>query len=598
MLPIVPEVRGAAKLHLLGLLCAAFMCLSEPCEGLTKVHIDTSAWNGRGALIDVVLTSADGRSNTAWVSEIDTDANEVAVDSIGGARNRNNVYELSDAVFRSGIQLHLIGLGDKVDCVISSTNGVPGGELRDGIALYIRDGSGSFLFAPSDSTFSGAFMVFEMTGTGEGLLVVNSPAVAVNADSVMLAVPDVFQPSKVTNLDAELVGSTFVALTWTAPGDDSTAGQASAYDLRYSTASIDDTNFYLAPSATGSVPSPSASGETEYYEQATGLAANTWYWFALKSVDEAGNWSVISNVLKIKTTGTGGCCMSSREVLGEGASRVEAWEGGAVQGGEGGGQEGELVVEKALDGVESIWRMFRMRESTVGMAAIELQEKANDEWLAVSGSGADKSGPWRVRLPRTRAVRALFPKGSEVGLVAPGLLADAGGGLTALLVAAYHSTLGDVTDRIGQGSLDGVAVGLTDTLLVRYRPAALGEVAGLDGAVVVVGPSRIGGQVGSVPGDMVGVPEAFALAQNRPNPFASRTTIHFDLPQPAQVRLEIFDAQGRRVAALANGWYPAGFHSVDWDRRGEGGARMQPGIYVYRIQAGPFRDRKKLVLLP
>jgi hypothetical protein len=90
----------------------------------------------------------------------------------------------------------------------------------------------------------------------------------------------------------------------------------------------------------------------------------------------------------------------------------------------------------------------------------------------------------------------------------------------------------------------------------------------------------------------------FALAQNRPNPFTGTTRIGFDLPRDAHVRLEVFDLLGRRVAVLADVAFPAGFHAVDWDRRAMTGGRVQPGVYVYRMQAGDFTAQKKLVLLP
>jgi hypothetical protein len=94
------------------------------------------------------------------------------------------------------------------------------------------------------------------------------------------------------------------------------------------------------------------------------------------------------------------------------------------------------------------------------------------------------------------------------------------------------------------------------------------------------------------------LPLAFALRQNQPNPFSGHTTIRFELPVKAHVRLEIFDAQGRLIQRLANAQFPAGFHAVDWDKRAERGQSVGAGVYLYRIQAGAFRDRKKMVLLP
>ena len=92
-------------------------------------------------------------------------------------------------------------------------------------------------------------------------------------------------------------------------------------------------------------------------------------------------------------------------------------------------------------------------------------------------------------------------------------------------------------------------------------------------------------------------PAVFALEQNRPNPFSQRTTIRFQLPVGEAVKLELFDAQGRRVRTLASHYFPAGSHSVEWDHTNSDGQSAGPGIYFYRMEAGPFRDRKKMVLL-
>jgi phosphodiesterase/alkaline phosphatase D-like protein len=86
-----------------------------------------------------------------------------------------------------------------------------------------------------------------------------------------------------------------VHLTWTAPGDDSLAGNATQYDLRYSTSAITAANFSSATRVTG-MPAPGASGAAESYTVA-GLASGTTYWFAIKTADDVGNWSLISNIV-------------------------------------------------------------------------------------------------------------------------------------------------------------------------------------------------------------------------------------------------------------------------------------------------------------
>lgn len=66
----------------------------------------------------------------------------------------------------------------------------------------------------------------------------------------------------------------------------------------------------------------------------------------------------------------------------------------------------------------------------------------------------------------------------------------------------------------------------------------------------------------------------------------------------SSVRLEVFDLQGRRIAKLADGFFPAGFHSSGWNGQLAGGGLAQAGVYVYRLQAGSFRAQRKLVLVP
>ncbi len=92
------------------------------------------------------------------------------------------------------------------------------------------------------------------------------------------------------------------------------------------------------------------------------------------------------------------------------------------------------------------------------------------------------------------------------------------------------------------------------------------------------------------------VPEAFALQQNYPNPFAALTTIRYALPEPAAVRLEVFDALGRRVAVLVDAEREAGHHEVVWDAARDA-TGLASGTYFYRLRAGDFTDVKRLVVV-
>ena len=52
-----------------------------------------------------------------------------------------------------------------------------------------------------------------------------------------------------------------------------------------------------------------------------------------------------------------------------------------------------------------------------------------------------------------------------------------------------------------------------------------------------------------------------------------------------------------RVARVAEGFFEPGYHALDWNGQASRG-RVAPGVYLYRISAGSFRARKKLVVLP
>ncbi len=64
-----------------------------------------------------------------------------------------------------------------------------------------------------------------------------------------------------------------------------------------------------------------------------------------------------------------------------------------------------------------------------------------------------------------------------------------------------------------------------------------------------------------------------------PNPFRPGTTIGFELTRPGQVRVDLYDAAGRRVTTLADRSFSSGAHSITWDGRSDRGIDLPSGIY-------------------
>ncbi len=110
---------------------------------------------------------------------------------------------------------------------------------------------------------------------------------------------DTTPPAQVTDLEVKQVGSTYAILQWTAPGNNGTTGQASQYDLRYSTTGP-LTNATFSQGVQVPTPLPGVAG-TVQSANASGLQPATFYWFALRTADSVPNWSPISNLATINT---------------------------------------------------------------------------------------------------------------------------------------------------------------------------------------------------------------------------------------------------------------------------------------------------------
>jgi len=92
-------------------------------------------------------------------------------------------------------------------------------------------------------------------------------------------------------------------------------------------------------------------------------------------------------------------------------------------------------------------------------------------------------------------------------------------------------------------------------------------------------------------------PTVFALHQNYPNPFNPTTQISYDLPETGDVQIMIYDLMGRKVKTLINSEQNTGFKTLQWNATNDRNESVSAGLYLYTIQAGKFREIKKMVLL-
>ena len=93
------------------------------------------------------------------------------------------------------------------------------------------------------------------------------------------------------------------------------------------------------------------------------------------------------------------------------------------------------------------------------------------------------------------------------------------------------------------------------------------------------------------------LPVTYNLQNAYPNPFNPVTTLQYDLPEDALVNITIYDMMGRVIKTMVNSQQNAGFKSIQWNATNNLGQPVSAGLYLYTIEAGDFRETKKMVLL-
>ncbi len=90
------------------------------------------------------------------------------------------------------------------------------------------------------------------------------------------------------------------------------------------------------------------------------------------------------------------------------------------------------------------------------------------------------------------------------------------------------------------------------------------------------------------------IPEKFTLDQNYPNPFNPNTKISFSLPYNSNVKLSIYNIEGKEVAELLDDRRDAGSYEVNFDANKYG---LSSGMYFYALSSDNFSETKKMILV-
>ncbi|MFO7447385.1 MAG: T9SS type A sorting domain-containing protein [Ignavibacteriaceae bacterium] len=92
--------------------------------------------------------------------------------------------------------------------------------------------------------------------------------------------------------------------------------------------------------------------------------------------------------------------------------------------------------------------------------------------------------------------------------------------------------------------------------------------------------------------ELGGLVTDYKLSQNYPNPFNPTTTINFSIPEAGNVTLKVYDALGKEVITLVDGYKTAQSYQVDFDA-----SSLSSGVYFYTLKTGKFVQTNKMVLM-
>jgi len=197
-----------------------------------------------------------------------------------------------------GLRGEISGIVDSIEVSVRNKDELLGSqecayEEYKCIVREIPAGSGRQV---SVEAYSATTLVY--SGTTNDIKIVKDETTTVLIDMTPAYAQDIYAPAPIEDLEATANG-TNIELSWTSVGDDWKAGQATSYDVRYSTSAIQESNFDQA-TPVDAIENPAIAGQPEWMPL-NGLPAATYY-VALKVLDDSGNKSTLSNVVTITTT--------------------------------------------------------------------------------------------------------------------------------------------------------------------------------------------------------------------------------------------------------------------------------------------------------
>jgi hypothetical protein len=154
-----------------------------------------------------------------------------------------------------------------------------------------------------------------------------------------------------------------------------------------------------------------------------------------------------------------------------------------------------------------------------------------------------------------------------------------------LLVAGSNGSV--YTVNVGKTAFTNVGDSATFYYAVGYGTTDADMLVALDSAT-----AKYPKIATSLRKDEIGTPNGFSLEQNFPNPFNPSTQVKFTVGTSSFVSIKVFDALGREVRTLVHQQLETGSYSATLSAE-----NLSSGIYYYTLQAGNFKETKKMLLM-
>ncbi|MCA9756527.1 MAG: fibronectin type III domain-containing protein [Candidatus Eisenbacteria bacterium] len=412
-------------------------------------------------------------------------------------------------------------------------------------------------------------------------------------------------PSRVTSLVGYVLGETSLRLTWYAPGDDGSSGQAAKYTVRWGYAPVNASNWSTLESLPD-VALPSPSGEVETYDW-EGREPGVTYYFALVAEDEAGNQSPISNAISVTMPQIQDTAPPSvPEGLHTQASQgiVElTWEASPEPDVAGYRVHrrllGESVTHVVADHVPQETFSDASAEAGATYAysvsskdnAGNVSARSSEAWITIPASlptlvvaveflGADPVRPADDQV----VIRWAIESGPEL--------------------VGFHVFREQIENEGAFGqttSPEGPAERVNAELLEGAGPHVFVESPRPEpGAyrywVQAVGSTEA--QRAYLDPISVTVPKwSEGVLSLYPNPMRDRMTVQFSLEEAGPAQVEVFDVTGRLRMQEQLGQLDSGLHVWEWQGRTSDNAQLPNGTYFLRFRAGSDVQTQRFVVV-